>query len=226
MINDSGIFGPLNYNISGKDDDYGCFVSATRRSDGIEVSGSRVTIGIAKAEGWYSKAGSKWKSMPEQMLRYRAAMFFARTECPQVLLGMQSRDEIIDSNPEYVSALPPAKVQEIQAIPIDEKPEPNSEKPKTFPPLRICCNTKCPAYAPDETSGCSDTDPMRKDPDNPDNPYLYHCDRFVQIGPHAILKPLQESVSDAKEALGWTHQVNDKAEKWQLVYKILGIEGV
>lgn len=30
---------------------------------------------MAKAEDWYNKNGSKWKTIPEQMLAYRAAAF-------------------------------------------------------------------------------------------------------------------------------------------------------
>ena len=46
---------------------------------------------MAKAEGWLSKAGSKWQTMPLQMLQYRAYTFFARVNCPEKLLGV--RDE-------------------------------------------------------------------------------------------------------------------------------------
>ena len=43
-----------------------------------------------------NKNGSKWKTMPEQMLKYRAAAFFARTECPEVLMGFQTAEETED----------------------------------------------------------------------------------------------------------------------------------
>jgi hypothetical protein len=51
---------------------------------------------MAKAEGWIDKNGSKWKTMPEQMLMYRAATFFCRVFCPEVLAGVQTSDEITD----------------------------------------------------------------------------------------------------------------------------------
>ena len=53
-------------------------------ADGEVIEGAEVTIGMAKAEGWYSKKDkygketSKWQTMPELMLAYRAAAFFAR----------------------------------------------------------------------------------------------------------------------------------------------------
>ena len=49
---------------------------------------------MAKNEGWL--ANSKWKNMPEQMLGYRAAAFFARMHCPEALAGMQTREEVYD----------------------------------------------------------------------------------------------------------------------------------
>ena len=34
--------------------------------------------------------------MPELMLQYRAGAFFARVQCPDVLLGMQTIEEVSD----------------------------------------------------------------------------------------------------------------------------------
>ena len=42
------------------------------------------------------KGGSKWKTMPRQMMTYRAASFFARAHCPEVLLGIQTVEEVQD----------------------------------------------------------------------------------------------------------------------------------
>ena len=51
---------------------------------------------MAKAEGWYNNTASKWKTMPEQMLRYRAASLFGRTYAPDVTMGIYSKDEVED----------------------------------------------------------------------------------------------------------------------------------
>lgn len=59
--------------------------------------GVEVTIQMAKDEGWYAKPGSKWKTLPELMLMYRSAMFFVRAYAPEVLLGMQSKEELYDT---------------------------------------------------------------------------------------------------------------------------------
>lgn len=42
------------------------------------VESSKISMEMAVKEGWYTKNGSKWKTMPEQMLRYRVASFFGR----------------------------------------------------------------------------------------------------------------------------------------------------
>ena len=53
---------------------------------GRKVAGIVVDMEMAKAEGWVQKNGSKWKTMPQVMLRYRAASFFARMNCPELTL--------------------------------------------------------------------------------------------------------------------------------------------
>ena len=66
--------------------------------DGRKVSGPVIDMEMAKAEGWYGKAGSKWKTMPQIMLRYRAASFFARMNCPEMTLGFYTKEEAIDGD--------------------------------------------------------------------------------------------------------------------------------
>lgn len=83
-------------------DSRGCYITAERIEDGEVVNGVKVTIAMAKGEGWYSKKDkygnetSKWQTMPELMLAYRAAAFFARVHCPEYLMGLQTSDEIDD----------------------------------------------------------------------------------------------------------------------------------
>lgn len=66
-------------------DKRGCFIRAIRVSDGAIIDGTEVTMQMASSEGWMSNP--KWRNMPEQMLFYRAAAFFARMYCPSELLG-------------------------------------------------------------------------------------------------------------------------------------------
>lgn len=77
-------------------DNYGAYVTAERNSNGEILRGATVTMKTAKAEGWVSKAGSKWLTMPTLMLSYRAHTWFARQYTPELLMGLQSSDEIED----------------------------------------------------------------------------------------------------------------------------------
>jgi hypothetical protein len=75
---------------------WGCYME-TYDLDGNKVVGAKITMQMAKDEGWIDKSGSKWKTMPEQMLQYRAGAFFARVHCPDVLYGVQMVDEVKDT---------------------------------------------------------------------------------------------------------------------------------
>ena len=65
-------------------------------------------MAMAKKEGWATKAGSKWQTMPELMIRYRAAAFWGRLFVPELLVGIQAEEEVIDIQPVTVSEKPPA----------------------------------------------------------------------------------------------------------------------
>ena len=97
LINSCGKFRDVKpvYTGTRGTDNRGCYFSAVRISDGEKVEGTEVTLNMAKAEGWTSN--SKWRNMPEQMLAYRAAAFFARVHCPEALMGVQLVDEIYDT---------------------------------------------------------------------------------------------------------------------------------
>lgn len=90
LINNSGrykVIKPVYFGDKGSPN-RGCYLLC-RDNDGEDVEGPDVTIAMAKAEGW----GSKWKTMPEIMLAYRASTFFARVYCPEVLFGFRTMGE-------------------------------------------------------------------------------------------------------------------------------------
>lgn len=87
-------------------DGWGCYFKAIDKSDGEVAKGTLVTIQMAKDEGWYSNPGSKWPTMPEQMLQYRAAAFFARIYMPNALMGFSVEGEAEDISPVPVQAPP------------------------------------------------------------------------------------------------------------------------
>lgn len=98
LFNKGGQFSSLKYKISGKGDDQTCVAYATDLQTKEVIEGPPVSIAMAKAEGWYSKAGSKWKTLPELMLRYRAAAFFIRLYSPETTMGLHTTEELYDSN--------------------------------------------------------------------------------------------------------------------------------
>lgn len=97
-INASGRFDPLRYEEVGKPgtDEYGFRAYATDKLSGEVLVGDAVTWGTVKAEGWLSRQGSKWKSIPGQMFRYRAAAFWLRVYAPETLMGLPPSDEVED----------------------------------------------------------------------------------------------------------------------------------
>ena len=97
-VNSCGRFTPLRFQYQGTPgkDDWGCRAVASDKATGEVCIGSLVDIGMAKKEGWYQKNGSKWASMAEQMLLYRAAAFWTRAYAPEVALGIHTAEEVVD----------------------------------------------------------------------------------------------------------------------------------
>lgn len=98
-LNSCGRFSPLRFEIEGKGDDRVCYAWAIERGTNERLEGPPVSIQMAVREGWMGKNGSKWQTMPELMLRYRAATFFGRLYAPDILMGMRSDVEVYDEGP-------------------------------------------------------------------------------------------------------------------------------
>lgn len=103
MFNGCGKFAPIRYKKTGKagTDSQGCIAYTYDKVSGELIEGEEITIGIAKAEGWFNKNGSKWKTMLGQMLRYRAATWLIRSTAPELTMGLYAKDEVeeIDITP-------------------------------------------------------------------------------------------------------------------------------
>ena len=97
-FNGCGRFSCIKYSFFGQPGtmSYGCRAYATELRSGEKVVGADVTIELAKKEGWLDKKGSKWQTMPQLMLQYRAATFLIRTTAPELALGMRTSEEIND----------------------------------------------------------------------------------------------------------------------------------
>ncbi len=87
-----------------------CVAHAKSLDTGEVVESAPVSMELAVKEGWYGKNGSKWQTMPEVMLRYRAAAFFGRVYAPDLLMGFQSQEEAEELA--YIETAPTGEVVE------------------------------------------------------------------------------------------------------------------
>ena len=130
-VNSCGRFSPMRFRWVGKEgaDDWGCRAYAVEREGNLELVGALVTIAMAKAEGWYGKSGSKWKTMPEQMLQYRAAAFCTRAYAPEIALGMHTSEEIHDTQASQ-QVVQPSVATTVTSSVVDVTPNPPEPKRK------------------------------------------------------------------------------------------------
>lgn len=77
-------------------DNVTCVAYATEKSTGRELVSPPVSIRMAVEEGWYSKDGSKWPTMPQLMLRYRAASYWVSSFAPELAMGFRTTEEVQD----------------------------------------------------------------------------------------------------------------------------------
>ena len=128
-VNASGRFSPIRFRWQGTPgtDEWGCRAWATDRQSGEECLGPLITVELAKKEGWWSKKDkngretSKWQTIPELMLMYRAGGWWTRVYCPELSLGLHTTDELED----MAGAVPPrARAQLVsQALDAPDEPE-------------------------------------------------------------------------------------------------------
>lgn len=94
-FNQSGRFSAMRYRWN--EARTACRAWAIEKATGEELIGPEVTTEMARAEGWSTKSGSKWKTMPELMLMYRSAAFFVRTYAPEISMGLSTDDELVET---------------------------------------------------------------------------------------------------------------------------------
>lgn len=99
VINNSGKFDmELQFEETQDKDGKPFSCTAWTTKNGRKVNGMTVDMNMAKEEGWLSKNGSKWRTMPQLMLRYRAASFFSSLNCPELTMGLYTREEMQDDD--------------------------------------------------------------------------------------------------------------------------------
>lgn len=166
-FNQCGKYSSIHYKETGEKgtDSWGCIAWAKELATGEILEGPEITIGIAKKEGWYSKGGSKWQTMPQQMLRYRAASWFIRTTAPEISMGLQTVDEVIDAEPinvteeirananreEFVPEAPAPAITAGKKVTIDDLNQVEAEVNKPEPePVKVQPKKKAEAKKQEE----------------------------------------------------------------------------
>ena len=116
LINGCGRFSPLRYDVTGQGDTLTCTCVATELASGNDLRGPTVTMAMAKKEGWATKSGSKWLTLSDLMIRYRAAAFWGRLYIPELLVGIQTQEEVVDIEPVTVKPeLPKTSLEQLNA---------------------------------------------------------------------------------------------------------------
>ncbi len=122
--NQCGRFSAIRYKFTGTPgtDSHGCIAWAIEKETGEVLEGTEITIALAKKEGWYTKSGSKWQSIPEQMLRYRAAAWLVRAYAPELSMGLgtvEEANDIIDADVKPVEVRRLAKSEPIATVEVE-----------------------------------------------------------------------------------------------------------
>ena len=136
-------------------EDRECIAWALERETGDRLESPPVTMEMAVKEGWLTKSGSKWQTMPDVMLRYRAASFFGRLYAPELLMGLKTVEEaheVIDVTPDAVDVLSvttdrlradtaPADAVDVQTGEVlsggSQEPEPQERKDEPQPEPQV-----------------------------------------------------------------------------------------
>jgi hypothetical protein len=122
-VNACGRFSPLRYIFDNEDAPTSCYCEARDLASGEVLKGEKITIAMAKAEGWYSRNGSKWQTMPGQMLRYRAASWWQGVYCPELSRGLPTQEEAIDVEAVAVAEVPAAAIAPAVPAPLTHRAE-------------------------------------------------------------------------------------------------------
>ena len=124
-------------------DNIECIAYATELSTGETLESDPITIETAIKEGWYTKTGSKWVTMPSLMLTYRAAAFWQRMYCPEISMGFLTKEEADDiQDVEYEEIKPKNKLADLASKAAVQK---KMEEQQPYPAEKAETDSKQPS---------------------------------------------------------------------------------
>jgi len=136
--NRSGVFARrINWRVEGEGKNLRVTAFATLADSGEPVEAT-ASMAMAEAEGWTKNP--KYRTMPDQMLRYRSATMLIRLFAPEVMMGLPVADEIdytqargpsgaIDITPPHASSPLAAVTQAMDALLDNVEQEADSNAP-------------------------------------------------------------------------------------------------
>lgn len=133
-----------------------CVAYTTEKGSDEILESSPVSLTMAIQEGWYTKSGSKWPTMPQLMLKYRAASMWVNTNAPELSMGMKTVEEIMDVEDVEFTEVYDTNTQTMPKKPEwpGSAPEPataTSEEPLTQTPPPTPEPAETPRREPDAT---------------------------------------------------------------------------
>lgn len=163
-----------------------CIAWAIEKATGERLESPPITIDMAVKEGWYGKEGSKWQTMPDVMLRYRAASFFGKLYAPELLMGIQTAEEVHDATITYepddtgAYQVVSTDIRKPEAIPGPVQAE---QKQSAAPPAERKGRTKSqtapqPASLPAEEEGCAPQHVQGDSPPPPVADFSVYCPKI------------------------------------------------
>ena len=213
LINSCGFYEPLRFRLSGEGANRSCVAWTIDKRTGEKMEGPEVSIAMAKTEGWYDKNGSKWKTMPEVMLRYRAASFFSRAYCPDLTGGFHSQEEALDSMESANHDVGALSSQDLQAqivgtVPSQKEP---LKLPVEFGEAKEVVVSKMETTTAQEP--LATIDPIPVEPDAPAFPEEAKNEpATTKKGPFTELEKLRLEVTDIMGPEGLDYTFNEQAE--------------
>ena len=179
--NKSGVFATrITWKSEGQGERLEVTAGATLADSG-EVVSVAVSMAMAKADGWTKNA--KYTTMPEHMLRWRSAAMLIRLYAPEVMLGIQSTEEVEDATPSAPRDVTPPRQ-------IESHTSPSGSRPSGPPRL----TTAKPAAAPEKSTPAEEKEVSRSVEDDAETV-------VAQFESDVQLARTEQDIADCEDAL-------------------------